>query len=87
MWKRASGGIKGNVPTSQSASTNQNRFGNLFRRNMPYGTATRHGAMFVGFSAEQQRLTRVRRKLWSIDFLRVTPAKAHCCSGYFRLLN
>jgi putative iron-dependent peroxidase len=24
---------------------------------MPYGTVTDHGTMFVGFSAEQQRLT------------------------------
>ena len=27
----------------------------LFRRNMPYGTVTKHGTMFVGFSAAQGR--------------------------------
>jgi putative iron-dependent peroxidase len=31
-------------------------FGKIFRRNMPYGTVTDHGTMFVGFSSEQGRL-------------------------------
>ena len=44
---------------SHVASTDQDRFGNIFRRNMPYGTATNHGTMFVGFSADQQRLSRM----------------------------
>ena len=42
---------------SHVASTDQDRFGKIFRRNMPYGTVTDHGTMFVGFSAEQQRLS------------------------------
>ena len=29
----------------------------IFRRNMPYGGVTNHGTMFVGFSAEQRRLS------------------------------
>ena len=33
------------------------RFGKIFRRNMPYGTVTDHGTMFVGFSAEQRPLS------------------------------
>jgi putative iron-dependent peroxidase len=41
---------------SHVASTDQERFGNIFRRNMPYGTVTDHGTMFVGFSADQQVL-------------------------------
>jgi putative iron-dependent peroxidase len=41
---------------SHVSSTDQDRFGKIFRRNMPYGTVTEHGTMFVGFSAEQQRL-------------------------------
>jgi porphyrinogen peroxidase len=41
---------------SHVASTDQDRFGKIFRRNMPYGTVTDHGTMFVGFSADQQRL-------------------------------
>jgi putative iron-dependent peroxidase len=41
---------------SHVASTDQERFGHIFRRNMPYGTVGDHGTMFVGFSAEQSRL-------------------------------
>lgn len=41
---------------SHVASTDQDRYGKVFRRNMPYGTVTDHGTMFVGFSCEQQRL-------------------------------
>jgi porphyrinogen peroxidase len=41
---------------SHVASTDQDRFGKIFRRNMPYGTVTDHGTMFVGFSSGQQRL-------------------------------
>jgi putative iron-dependent peroxidase len=44
-------------PTSHVARTDQDEFGKIFRRNMPYGTVTDHGTMFVGFSAEQERLT------------------------------
>jgi len=38
---------------SHAASTDQDTFGHIFRRNMPYGTVTDHGTMFVGFCAEQ----------------------------------
>jgi putative iron-dependent peroxidase len=38
---------------SHVASTDQDIFGHIFRRNMPYGTVTNHGTMFVGFCAEQ----------------------------------
>jgi len=38
---------------SHVAVTDQDRFGKIFRRNMPYGTVTDHGTMFVGFCAEQ----------------------------------
>jgi putative iron-dependent peroxidase len=41
---------------SHVASTDQDRFGKIFRRNMPYGTVTDHGTMFVGFSATQRPL-------------------------------
>jgi putative iron-dependent peroxidase len=44
---------------SHVASTDQDRFGKIFRRNMPYGTVTNHGTMFVGFSADQERLSRM----------------------------
>jgi putative iron-dependent peroxidase len=38
---------------SHVASTDQDTLGKIFRRNMPYGTVTDHGTMFVGFCAEQ----------------------------------
>ena len=41
---------------SHVASTDQETFGKIFRRNMPYGTVTNHGTMFVGFSSEQRPL-------------------------------
>ena len=44
-------------PDSHAASTDQDRFGKIFRRNMPYGTVTDHGTMFVGFSSDQRRLS------------------------------
>jgi len=43
-------------PDSHVASTDQERFGTIFRRNMPYGTVTDHGTMFVGFGSEQRPL-------------------------------
>jgi porphyrinogen peroxidase len=41
------------APDSHVASTDQERFGKVFRRNMPYGTVTDHGTMFVGFSSDR----------------------------------
>jgi putative iron-dependent peroxidase len=49
--------LEDRAPSSHVGSTDQDRFGKIFRRNMPYGTVTGHGTMFVGFSAEQQRLS------------------------------
>jgi putative iron-dependent peroxidase len=48
--------LEDKAPESHVARTDQERFGDIFRRNMPYGTVTDHGTMFVGFSAEQRRL-------------------------------
>jgi len=44
---------------SHVARTDQDEFGNIFRRNMPYGRVEDHGTMFVGFSADQKRLSRM----------------------------
>jgi putative iron-dependent peroxidase len=44
---------------SHAAKTDQDTFGKILRRNLPYGTFTNHGTMFVGFSADQQRLSRM----------------------------
>ena len=51
--------IENKAADSHVASTDQDRFGHVFRRNMPYGTVTAHGTMFVGFTSEQQRLARM----------------------------
>ncbi len=42
---------------SHVARTDQDEFGNIFRRNMPYGNVANHGTVFVGFSADQKRLS------------------------------
>jgi putative iron-dependent peroxidase len=48
--------LENKPPDSHVASTDQDRFGKIFRRNMPYGTVSDHGTMFVGFSATQRPL-------------------------------
>ena len=48
---------------SHAARTDQDRFGKIFRRNMPYGTVTEHGTMFVGFSADQGRLVAMLKNM------------------------
>ena len=48
---------------SHVARTDQDKFGEIFRRNMPYGSVDNHGTVFVGFSAEQQRLTKMLRSM------------------------
>jgi putative iron-dependent peroxidase len=35
----------------------------IFRRNTPFGTATEHGTMFIGFSSDQQRLARMLSRM------------------------
>jgi putative iron-dependent peroxidase len=35
----------------------------IFRRNTPFGTATEHGTMFIGFSCDQQRLARMLTRM------------------------
>jgi putative iron-dependent peroxidase len=44
---------------SHVARTDQDEFGHIFRRNMPYGSVDDHGTMFVGFSSDQKRLSRM----------------------------
>jgi porphyrinogen peroxidase len=51
--------LENKPPDSHVASTDQDKFGNIFRRNMPYGNVDDHGTMFVGFSADQKRLSRM----------------------------
>lgn len=51
--------LENKPPDSHVARTDQDTFGDIFRRNMPYGNVGDHGTMFVGFSAEQKRLSRM----------------------------
>lgn len=44
---------------AHAAKTDQDVFGKILRRNMPYGAVTNHGTMFVGFSADQTRLSKM----------------------------
>src|SRR5207302_699597 len=53
-------------PESHIGRTDQDTFGHIFRRNMPYGTVTDHGTMFVGFSAEQRPLLAMLRSMAGI---------------------
>jgi len=49
--------LKNKPSDSHVARTDQDEFGRIFRRNMPYGSVHEHGTMFVGFSADQKRLS------------------------------
>jgi len=57
--KRDSIELENKPPDSHVARTDQDEFGNIFRRNMPYGTVDDHGTVFVGFSADQKRLSKM----------------------------
>lgn len=52
---------------SHVAKNDQDEFGKIFRRNMPYGTVSNHGTMFVGFSSDQRRLQRMLESMAGID--------------------
>src|SRR5262249_53388218 len=52
---------------SHVASTDQDTFGKIFRRNTPYGTVTDHGTMFVGFCAEQGPLEKMLESMAGLD--------------------
>jgi len=61
MGRRKQDGVELTDKPSDShvARTDQDEFGEIFRRNMPWGGVDDHGTMFVGFSAEQGRLARM----------------------------
>lgn len=46
--------------------TDQDRFGDIFRRNVAYGTVTDHGTLFVGFCASQRPLARMLESMAGI---------------------
>jgi putative iron-dependent peroxidase len=51
--------IENKPDDSHVARTDQDKFGHIFRRNMPYGNVSDHGTVFVGFSADQLRLSKM----------------------------
>ncbi len=53
--------------SSHVTRTDQEDFGEIFRRNMPYGTVTDHGTMFVGFAGEQGPLGRMLQSMVGVD--------------------
>ena len=52
--------------SSHVARTDQEEFGQIFRRNTPYGSVAEHGTMFVGFAAEQEPLERMLESMAGI---------------------
>lgn len=54
--KRDSVELTDRPEASHVARTDQEEFGDIFRRNTPYGSAREHGTVFVGFSATQRPL-------------------------------
>jgi putative iron-dependent peroxidase len=54
-------------PASHVARTDQERLGKIFRRNIAYGTLTRHGTIFVGFSHDQGRLRTMLESMLGAD--------------------
>ena len=70
---------------SHVGRTDQDTLGHIFRRNMPYGTVTDHGTMFVGFSAVQRPLRAMLESMAGIpDGVRDALTRyAHPLSGAY----
>jgi len=68
--------------TSHVASTDQERFGKIFRRNMPYGTVTEHGTMFVGFASERGPLQAMLESMAGLS-----TGERHALTRYTRPLT
>jgi putative iron-dependent peroxidase len=67
---------------SHVASTDQDTFGHIFRRNTPYGTVTDHGTMFVGFAATQRPLAAMLESMAGL-----TDGKRDALTRYTRPLT
>ncbi len=53
--------------TSHAARTDQDEVGKIVRRNLAYGSVTRHGTMFVGLAAEQRTLHEMLLRMAGVD--------------------
>lgn len=71
--------LEDKAPASHVGSTDQERFGKIFRRNMPHGTVTDHYAMFVGFGSEQRRLAEMLESMAGLN-ASATPSPPHATS-------
>ena len=49
------------------ARTDQETYGDVFRRNTAWGSSQRHGTMFVGFCAQQRPLAAMLEAMVGID--------------------
>jgi putative iron-dependent peroxidase len=54
-------------PTSHAARTDQDEVGEIVRRNLAYGTVTKHGTMFVGLCRDREVLHEMLRRMAGID--------------------
>jgi putative iron-dependent peroxidase len=64
--KRDSTELEDKPESSHVARTDQDQYGNIFRRNMPYGTIDNHGTVFVGFTSDQSRITAMLQSMAGI---------------------
>ncbi|MCB1283592.1 MAG: Dyp-type peroxidase [Microthrixaceae bacterium] len=53
--------------TSHAARTDQDEIGKIVRRNLGYGTASRHGTMFVGLTNDQAVMQRMLERMAGIE--------------------
>jgi putative iron-dependent peroxidase len=74
--------VENKPSTSHVARTDQDEFGKIFRRNMPYGTVTDHGTMFVGFSADQKRFVAMLESMAGL-----ANGERDALTGYARALT
>lgn len=52
---------------SHAARTDQDDIGEILRRNMPYGSGTRHGTMFVGLTNDQAVMHRMLERMAGVE--------------------
>ena len=52
---------------AHNARTDQDDLGHIFRRNTPYGTASEHGTMFIGFCARRAPLHAMLERMAGIE--------------------
>ncbi|MET0998238.1 MAG: Dyp-type peroxidase [Marmoricola sp.] len=71
--------------SSHVARTDQDEFGDIFRRNTPYGGVAEHGTVFVGFSADQAPLSTMLDSMAGVQGVRddLTRYTTPLTGGYY----